>query len=192
MRSRSSMAVFAGKLHPTECGYVADDGQPRHDHIPHYFIAAPPSLATQHRRRHQPSHHHHCDNALNSYPSRRRRSQLGGVLESEPIRLPSAQFCPRVKFCPNNIASCSAPSLEVCRKTVLTRNGARAGIHARGSMRGNVASHHTRAHQEQRTWAQSERVARPAGIRRASSRFGLSWDSADRNTGLHGALEILL
>ena len=44
MRSRLAMATSMGKLHPIECGYVADNGQTRHATSPLYFIA----------------HRHHC------------------------------------------------------------------------------------------------------------------------------------
>jgi hypothetical protein len=50
---------------------------------PLYFIAAPPSLATQHCRRDQRPHHHHhhCDEthnlaALDPYPCRGRRRKM--------------------------------------------------------------------------------------------------------------------
>jgi hypothetical protein len=41
MRSRLGIAISVGKLDLIECGPAAEEGQPLHDHIPLYFIAAP-------------------------------------------------------------------------------------------------------------------------------------------------------
>jgi hypothetical protein len=37
MRSRLGIAISAGKLDLPECGPAAEEGQPRHDHIPLLF-----------------------------------------------------------------------------------------------------------------------------------------------------------
>jgi len=41
------IAISAGTLDPIECGPAAEEGQPLHDQIPLYFIAAPSTPATR-------------------------------------------------------------------------------------------------------------------------------------------------